>query len=174
MSEKQQAFLKLYEPVHDRFERFCRARVYGDMDFRDLMNDSLLIAFEKFETLRSQQAFFSFLCGISIRLIGNHHQKKRTTRYQSAESMLEISDAQSAPNESADVHFLHRALVQLPEEQRECIILFEIAGFSIKEIMEIQDSSESAVKQRLKRSREKLTEILTFEAQLTKGELGHG
>ena len=40
--------------------------------------------------------------------------------------------------------------------------------------MEIQDSSESAVKQRLKRSREKLTEILTFEAQLTKGELGHG
>ena len=33
---KQGYFLKLYKPIHDRFERFCRARVYGDMEFRDL------------------------------------------------------------------------------------------------------------------------------------------
>ena len=174
MTEKQQAFLQLYEPIHNRFERFCRARVYGDMDFRDLINDTLLVAFEKFETLRSQQAFLSFLCGISIRLIGNHHQKKKTSRFQTSDAVLDILDVNANPQETADVHYLHRALAQLPEEQRECIILFEIVGFSIKEIVEIQGASESAVKQRLKRGREKLTEILTFEAVVTTREQDHG
>jgi RNA polymerase sigma factor (sigma-70 family) len=174
MTEKQEAFLQLYEPIHDRFERFCRARVYGDMDFRDLINDSLLIAFEKFETLRSQQAFLSFLCGISIRIIGNHHQKKKTERFQASDVVSDILDVNANPQAAADVHYLHRALAQLPEEQRECIILFEIVGFSIKEIVEIQGASESAVKQRLKRGREKLTEILTFEAVVTTGEQDHG
>jgi RNA polymerase sigma-70 factor (ECF subfamily) len=72
------------------------------------------------------------------------------------------------------VHFLHVALAQLVDEQREAIILFEISGFSIKEIVEIQASSESAVKQRLKRGREKLVEILTYESTLKTGEINHG
>jgi RNA polymerase sigma factor (sigma-70 family) len=72
------------------------------------------------------------------------------------------------------VHFLHVALAQLVEEQREAIILFEIAGFSIKEIVEIQAVSQSAVKQRLKRGREKLVEILTHESSLKMGEVNHG
>ena len=75
--KKQEQFLALYEPIHDRFERFCRARVYGDMDYRDLMNDTLLVAFDKFETLKSKDAFLSFLFSISVRIIGNYHQKKK-------------------------------------------------------------------------------------------------
>jgi RNA polymerase sigma-70 factor (ECF subfamily) len=57
------------------------------------------------------------------------------------------------------------ALAQLPIAQKECIILFEISGFKIKEIAEIQSVSEDAVKQRLKRGRERLQEILTYVAQ---------
>jgi RNA polymerase sigma factor (sigma-70 family) len=69
---------------------------------------------------------------------------------------------------------LHKALALLPEAQKECIILFEISGFSIKEIMEIQRASESAVKQRLKRGREKLIEILTFESDYKTEEVKNG
>jgi DNA-directed RNA polymerase specialized sigma24 family protein len=43
---------------------------------------------------------------------------------------------------------------------RECIILFEISGFTIKEIMQIQGMGESAVKQRLSRGRKQLLEII--------------
>lgn len=163
---KQENFLKLYEPIHDRFERFCRARVYGEMDFRDLMNETLLVAFEKFETLKSDDAFLSFLFSISVRILSNNNQKKKTSRFQKEDNIHSIQDKNSSPQENADVHFLHQALAKLPVEQRECIILFEISGFSIKEIVKIQGASESAVKQRLKRGREKLTEILTFESSL--------
>ncbi len=171
---KQDQFLALYKPNHDRFERFCRARVYGDMDYRDLINDTLLVAFDKFETLKSKDAFLSFLFSISVRIVGNYHQKKKATRFQKEDAILSLNDSNANPQEAADVHFLHEALAQLVDEQREAIILFEISGFSIKEIVAIQGVSESAVKQRLKRGREKLVEILTFESNLKIGEVSNG
>ncbi|WP_294677139.1 sigma-70 family RNA polymerase sigma factor [uncultured Fluviicola sp.] len=166
MKDKQDAFLKLYEPVHERFERFCRARVYNEMDFRDLMNDTLLVAYEKFDSLKSKEAFLSFLFSICVHVLGNYHQKKRAFRLPEGTMHLEIRDRDANPQAHADIHYLYEALAQLSEEQRESIILFEISGFSIREITVIQNASESAVKQRLKRGREKLMEILTYESSL--------
>ncbi|AEA42316.1 RNA polymerase sigma factor [Fluviicola taffensis] len=166
MKEKQKAFLTLYEPVHERFERFCRARVYNEMDFRDLMNDSLLVAYEKFDSLKSKEAFLSFLFSICVRVLGNYHQKKRESRIPEGSAHLEVWDRNANPQSHADVHYLYEGLAKLSADQRESIILFEISGFSIQEISVIQNASESAVKQRLKRGREKLMEILTYESSL--------
>lgn len=159
---KQDQFLTLYEPVHERFERFCRARVYGNMDYRDLINESLLVAYDKLEALRSKEAFLSFLIGISVRILSNNHQKKKEERWSAATEKHKQDFAIGVSD--PDIHFLYEGLSHLKEEQRECLILFEISGFSIKEIAEIQSASESAVKQRLKRGRDKLKQILTFES----------
>jgi RNA polymerase sigma-70 factor (ECF subfamily) len=170
---KQTNFLKLYEPVHDRFERFCRARVYGEMDYRDLINETLLVAFEKFETLKSNEAFLSFLFGISVRLLSNQHKKKKEVRYPQEDKIQLIQDFSANPQKDADIHFLYQALAQLSVDQRECLILFEISGFSIQEISRIQSASASAIKQRLKRGRGKLIDILTYDSSL-KTEVKHG
>lgn len=162
-SKKQKHFLKLYEPIHGRFERFCRARVYGRMEYKDLMNESLLIAFEKLDSLKSEKAFLSFLIGISIRLLANYNKKKKEDSLVKLEQ-LNYVESTIKTEIDAEVYLLHQALNQLPESQKEALILFEISGFSIKEVAQIQEASESAVKQRLKRGREKLTEILTFES----------
>lgn len=159
--DKQAHFLLLYEPVHNRFERFCRARAFGEMDFRDLINESLLIAYERIDTLRSEQAFLSFLFSISVNVLNNQHRKKKEERQ--AENHDTVADM--SQENHADTHFLHLALAQLPAAQKECILLFEISGFKIKEIAEIQAVSEDAVKQRLKRGRERLHEILTYVAK---------
>lgn len=166
MKEKQEQFLKLYEPVHERFERFCRARVFGELDFRDLMNDTLLVAFEKFDSIKSHEAFLSFLFSVSVRLLSNMRQKKREVRFPEDFTGNQLKDSGVSPQQHADVYYLYETLRKLPDAQRESIILFEISGFSIAEIAEIQSSTESAVKQRLKRGREKLTELMTFEASL--------
>ena len=168
--EKQDRFLQLYEPIHDQFERFCRARVYGKMDFKDLINETLLVAFQKLETLKSDQAFLSFLFTISVRILSNQHKKKK--EYSVSESTSYEKETVSTAH-SAEVYFLHQALSQLPEVQKEAIILYEISGFSIKEVAEIQSASHSAVKQRLKRGREKLVEILNYES-ITKKEETNG
>lgn len=174
MNNKQQQsyFLKLYEPIHDRFERFCRARVYGEMEYTDLMNETLLLAFEKIDTLKSEQAFFSYLVGISIRILANNHRKKKTL-IQHQDDVLRI-DVNANTEHDAEVHLLHQALALLPEVQREALVLFEITGFTIKEIADMKDASESAIKQRLKRGREKLTQVLTFESTNYKKEGSDG
>jgi hypothetical protein len=43
-----------------------------------------------------------------------------------------------------------------PPEAREAIVLFELDGFTLEEIAEVQRASLSAIKSRLARSREKL------------------
>ena len=173
-NNKQEKFLKLYEPIHDRFERFCRARVYGNMDYQDLMNDALLVAFEKFETLKFEKAFLSFLFGICVRLLANNNRKKKEVELINDETIYQLPDQNAHTDLDVEIHFLHQALAHLNEDSRESIILFEISGFSIKEICEIQNSSESALKQRLKRGREKLVEIVTFESSFKTGEVHHG
>jgi RNA polymerase sigma-70 factor (ECF subfamily) len=55
---------------------------------------------------------------------------------------------------------LYKCLKELDQVTSECIILFEISGFSIKEIMGIQNSSEAAVKQRLSRGRKQLLSLM--------------
>ena len=77
-TRKQKRFRKLYDQVHEQFERFCRARVYGDMEYPDLMNESLLVAWDKLDTLRSDKAFLSFLFGIAIRLLAKNKRKRNT------------------------------------------------------------------------------------------------
>ncbi|MFT6501518.1 MAG: RNA polymerase sigma-70 factor (ECF subfamily) [Crocinitomicaceae bacterium] len=164
MRKKQKEFLALYEPIHLDFERFCRARVYGDMEFRDLMNETLLKAFEKFEELRSKEAFLSYLLSISVRLLANNKRKRKEESDSFEKIVIQTQDVNSNTEAKVESYFLHKALAQLPEEQRESIILFEISGFSIKEIAVIQKTSESSVKQRLRRGRIRLRELLTFEA----------
>jgi len=171
--QQQKKFLTLYEPVHDRFERFCRARVFGKMDYQDLMNESLLVAYQKLDSLQSEQAFLSFLIGISRRLLANQHRKKSEDTLHQLEEQDQL-DVNANAERDIEVYLLHQALATLPEEQRESLILFEITGFSIKEIAALHQASESAVKQRLKRGRAQLTKILTFESEHKTTEVNNG
>lgn len=134
------------------------------MDYEDLMNETLLIAYEKLDNLKSEKSFLSFLFGISVRLLANSNRKIKESSFEENQQVFDETDLKNQTESDAEVQLLHQTLAQLPEEQREAIILFEITGFSIKEIAVIQDSSESAIKQRLKRGREKLTELLTFKS----------
>ncbi len=160
MSKKRQnQFLSLYRPVHDRFERFCRARSYGLMDHRDLMNDTLLIAYQKYHSLKSDKAFLSFLIGISIRVLSNHSKKKRERIGLNQVDQKDLISKYRA-DDNVELYILYQALAKLPDTQKESLILFEISGFSIKEIAILHEASESAVKQRLVRGRKKLVQLL--------------
>ena len=50
--------------------------------------------------------------------------------------------------------------------KKEALILFEISGFSIKEIAQLQQSKEGAVKVRLSRARKELKVLMTEQHSL--------
>lgn len=149
--------MNLYEPAHARFERFCQARAYGQTDWKDLMQDTVIVAFNRLEELKNPSAFLSFLCGIAIRLLSNQNRKKKEDYLAHHEHLVNgLPGNDDASHALMNKDLLYNALSRLPEQQRETIILFELSGFSIKEIAEMQSSGESAVKQRLLRGRQQL------------------
>ncbi len=165
MKDNRQKFLNLYKPVHARFERFCRARAFGDMPYEDLINESLLVAFRKINDLKNEKAFLSFLIGTAVRILANSKRKMRPQSGVDEFVFQNHADPSREMDRHCEVEFLYKALAQLPEKQREALILFEITGYSIKEIMQIQESGESAVKQRLARGRKELARIVKLEMQ---------
>ena len=67
-------------------------------------------------------------------------------------SEIEVNDTRN---------LLSIALAKLSDKERIAILLFEIEGFSIEEISELQgERSQSAVKSRLSRTRSKLKDII--------------
>ena len=162
MSQREE-FLRLYEKHHEAFGRFCRAKAYGVMDAEDLMGESILKALESFENLRNKEAFLGYLIGISKNIVHSKLRRKKFKGNYNEEAFTLIRAEGVSADDRLDIQFLYQCLNELNEDQKEAIILFEISGYSIKEIAVIQDAGESAVKQRLKRGREKLGDLLKNE-----------
>lgn len=161
--DKKAEFMALYTPIHENFERFCRARVYGDIDFKDLMHDTIVIAYEKFDKLESPKAFLHFLFGICIRVLANTNKKQRLIHLNEDYEGIHLEDHSTRADRNDDVNMLYAALSKLPEAQREALVLFEISGFSIAEISDLQNAGISAIKQRLSRGRQALLQILNAD-----------
>jgi|LauGreDrversion4_2_1035121.scaffolds.fasta_scaffold131023_2 RNA polymerase sigma-70 factor (ECF subfamily) len=160
MTKKKQ-FMELYEPVHGNFERFCKARSYGVCDFNDLMHDTLVIAYERFDALNNRTAFLSFLFGITNKVHANFRRKNKPLSFSDLKGLEQTQDQSFSIDRKFQEDALYEALNTLSEDYRNCIILFEIAGFSLKETAAIQECTEDAVKQRLSRGRKKLKDVLS-------------
>jgi len=125
-------------------------------DALDLAGESLLIAFGNLEKLRKQDSFKSYLYGIARRLQLHYY---RRIRFQGVfdQSLAEmLVDKNSLPDSDYDAKVIYSLLDRLPPKQREAFLLFEISGFSLKEIHELQGGTLSGVKKRLQRGREQL------------------
>ncbi|MFT6243718.1 MAG: RNA polymerase sigma-70 factor (ECF subfamily) [Salibacteraceae bacterium] len=170
-NKKETEFMALYTPVHSNFERFCRARVYGDTDYKDLMHDTIVIAYEKFGSLESPKAFLHFLFGICIRVLANTNKKQRILHLREESKTQFVEDVSTRADRNDDVSALYQALSNLPEAQREALVLFEISGFSISEIADLQKAGVSAIKQRLARGRQALLKYLSEDVYQNKKEI---
>lgn len=157
--QKQKAFLELFEPIRKDLSRFVMAMANSSFDAKDIINETLLIAYENFGQVKEPAAFKSYLFTISSRIYKNGIVRNGRIDYKSELNENSLVVMNIAEME-LDVQNLYSALELLPEEQKEALVLFEISGFKIAEIAEMQQCTESAVKSRLKRGREKLTEIL--------------
>ena len=156
---KQDDFLNLYEGAHDDLTRYCHALTGNEDDAKDLVNETVLRAFEGFHKIKDRTVFTRYLIGVSRRIYFNHLRRQKFWGAFSAPQAEMIPDNQKT-DVSIEVRILYEALGKLPAKQKEAVILFEISGFSLKEIAEIQQSGLSAVKARIARGRNKLSDLL--------------
>ena len=105
------------------------------------------------------------MIGVANNLV---RRAKRQMKFKGELDELALEKLESRTNDpeiALDIHYLLKAIQQLPNKQREALVLFEISGFNIKEISEIQTSSEGATKTRISRARRQLKELLSEDGR---------
>jgi RNA polymerase sigma-70 factor (ECF subfamily) len=164
IAQKQERFLALLQPHHDNLARFARAMCKTDEEARDVVSDTIEQAFRNLHKLKHNEAFLSWIFTIASRIEKRRRWRERL--FERFDPTVHDSDDCTALHTDSnaeavfDTKLLYDALQRLPFKQREAFTLFEISGFSLQEIQELQGDSLSAVKMRLLRARETLRSLL--------------
>jgi RNA polymerase sigma-70 factor, ECF subfamily len=163
--------LPLHTTVRATARRLCQSPADGD----DLLHEAVLHALSRIAQLRDESRFRGWFYAVMLSV---HRARSRRAFWRRfvpffageevppgshsgrAESPLTRDPVPSFshPDEETRTRAarVSAALGTLPAVQREAIVLFEVEGFAIDEIAELQRVSQSAVKSRLLRARERL------------------
>lgn len=171
MSRDTNDFLKLLKPHYNSALKYCKALSRkGNIECaEDLIQHSLLKAIEKFDDLQDDRKFKFWFFSIITNEYYSSVRKKLLIKFVSIDHEYEIPSMPKLYGDNGTgelTEILLMALSKLKPKEKTAILLFELAGFSIEEIMNIQEEkSISCIKVRLARGREKLKKyILKLES----------
>ncbi len=164
--KNQAQFLSLLEPVHDRLARYALVVTKNREDAEDLINDTLLAAFEQFDKLKETDKFLHLLLRIASRL----WMRRRPRLRRSVELTIEHSDkhtVEATAEAQAELRLALDALETLSPKLKETIVLFDVLDLSYEEIRKIQGGTLSGVKSRIRRGRAELSKKLGVEEKIS-------
>ena len=159
MSQKQELFMSLLSPVHDDVVRYIRAMTRDDEVTRDIFGETVLIAYESMDTLKYPESFKFFLITIARRAFSQSIWKRRIFTGVDRRILEAFWDPEPLPDRKTDETLLYDMLQKLPFKQREAVVLFELQGYPLAEIIKIQGGTLSGVKARVARGRRRLERL---------------
>ena len=142
---KKEQLGQLILASEDTLYRVAKTLLRSDADCADAIQEAIVKAFSSLHTLRKDSYAKTWLVRI---VINECYTIEDYTPEEMAESAEDYSD-------------LYEAVSRLPKEQRLSVALYYMEGYSVKEIAELMETSESAVKSRLARARARLKQDLT-------------
>ena len=113
---KQQHFLELYQPVHLPLSRFCRAIAGNVEDAEDLMNDTVLNAFESLDKLKNTEAFKSYIFSIASNLNKMRFRRKKFRAEFNEKEHQQIMDGSMNPEQATDFRLIYEKILELPDK----------------------------------------------------------
>ena len=162
----KETFIELLKPVYNELLRYCKSMYKNGCydDAEDLFQNTLIKGYQKIESLEDETKFKSWIFTIATREYISMYRSsfwKRFLPLGEGHNDKFVYDVYDRTDSDHDKVVLLDALSRLNYKERSAILLFEIGNFSIRDIMDIQNErSESAVKSRLSRVREKLKNII--------------
>lgn len=145
-----EAFITLMEQNRQSMVRIAFAYLGNEEDVADAMQETILAAYEKLDTLKRAEYFRTWL----IRILINHCIAIRRDRSRTI-PMEEAGDASFSYDFSTDLEF-NDLLKTLPEESRLIFQMYYGEQFSIGEIAKMLHMKENTVKSKIHRGREQL------------------
>lgn len=131
----------------------------------DLVQETLVKAWDKHESFQMGTNLKAWLFTI-LRNEFYSQMRKRGREVQDSDGIMTGRLAvHPAQHGQLDLDDFRTALEQLPEDQREAIILIGASGFSYEEAAEICDCAVGTIKSRVSRARTRLQDILQISGE---------
>lgn len=137
--------------------RVAKTLLYNDADCADAIQETIVKAFSKIHTLKKEQYAKTWLIKILINECYAIMRKEK--KIVSLEGYAQDTGT-AAVSEAESYSELYEAIYKLPEQIKTTVLLYYIEGYRVKEIADLLDCTESAVKNRLLRGREQLKKEL--------------
>ena len=147
-------------------------------DAQDMTHEAFIKAYSSLSTFRGDSKFSSWLYRIvsNVCLDFKRRQSRRPSSSLTVEDdegeniQLDIADESQSPEALLERKMTREAvragLQQLPDEQRQILLLREIQGLSYEEIGEVMGLEAGTVKSRIFRARKKLCAFLLKDGNI--------
>jgi RNA polymerase sigma-70 factor (ECF subfamily) len=166
------AFLDATLPYVDVVYQVARHAAGDGQEPEDLVQETYLRAFAAFGSFRGENAR-AWLAAICLNVARSQARRRRlrpweataralpdawpVARAAGGEAVPDVADVVIA---SLDAQAVSRCLAQLPEPQRVCIVLMDVAGYTARETAEALGCPRGTVLARVHRGRRRLAGLL--------------
>lgn len=167
-----------YRGLVEKYQGRVYAMVYGMLrnreDARDVTQEAFVKAYRNLDSFRLESSFYTWIYRIAMNLAIDFTRKRKRRETSGFDENIaardEDGDIAEAHHEDGPGRQLERkqlfarimgAMQQLPEDQRQVILLRELEGLQYKEIADIMEIPEGTVMSRLFYARKKLQKLLS-------------
>jgi RNA polymerase sigma-70 factor (ECF subfamily) len=146
------AFAGIVEHYQAPIQRYLY-RLTGDYELaRDLAQDTFVKAYKNILKTDSELSLKAWLYRIAENNARQHYRRKKLISFIPFSGMKRLETSTSDYADEAERHMtMEEALLKVPQKQRVCMVLHFVEGFRYREIAEILEISEEAVRKRVTR-----------------------
>jgi len=158
---RNERFLGLYRPVKADCERWAYSLTRDYVVAEDILQQSIMVGLENLHQLKNEGAFKTWMFRIIRR---NHLLRIRADKRQATPVDPEGLGSIRQEGEDLDKADQRRKVVtiilnRLSPEQSQALVLFEMEDLSIREVAQVMEKPEGAVRVLLHRARIRFAEI---------------
>ena len=167
------AYRGLVEKYQTRVYHVVYGMVRNQEDAQELTQESFVKAYRNLHAFREDSRFYTWLYRIAMNLAIDFTRRRARAPVAGLDEDVAARDADGGiaeahhadnPRKALERKQLHAAIMnavaELPEDQRQVILLREVDGLSYKEIADVLEIAEGTVMSRLFYARKKLQKVL--------------
>ena len=168
----QVEFTKLYDELKDDLFRWIYSLMRNWDDAEEVFQECTIRLFRHIETLKDPKRFSHWLYRLVVNQCNTHRSRKHRRRWSELNEEIEVkqedyvshSTAPENPRQALSrketMSRINDQISTLPEKQQMAVLLFDVEGYSIKEVADMMECSEGAVKFNIHEGGKKLRVLL--------------
>jgi len=167
------AYDELFVMIRDDMFRWIFSLLRDEDETEEVLQECSVRIFRHLPRLKDPGRFGPWASRMLVNQVNTRRVKARRTRLEHMEEAVEVDNEalpiqgsvgsvnpRSAAARSEILEHVNRAIAELPPRQRTAVMLFDVQGWTIRQIADELGCSEGAVKFNMFQGRRKLRELL--------------